>query len=279
MNRFIVTILVTFCAFMFVGCGNDFREIPAGYVAKILTPTGWQNETKEAGQVDISSQSTNGSYNTLVLLEATSYAIKESFQQANANSKEDDRMIVNKIPVTADIYIRVMIPVDPKIRNACFAQVTARPVQGLDREKEITVQMVYDHFAKMDVRSGCRAIIQKETDVDYIMKHLEEINGKLGAMVVKLFDKNGVPLLVQNVALSNFKVDESIWEAENQKNAALSQMATIDSIGRKLNQYPQYLEFKKLETWGNIAKDNKGNVSFTVISGQPAGIVIPAANK
>ena len=84
-------LLAMVVSFMFIGCSNVIREIPAGYVGKVLTPSGWQNEIREAGQVDIGTVGGNGTYNTLVLLEATSTAVKESFGQAMGNDKEEDR--------------------------------------------------------------------------------------------------------------------------------------------------------------------------------------------
>ena len=256
---------------MFMGCSNDFREIPAGHVGKMLTPTGWQEEIREAGQVDIGKTNANGSYNSLVLLEATSTVVKESFGKAGQGDAEDHRIIISKTPVTVDVYVRMMVPSDPKTRNAIFAQVTPTVIQ--EKTSMIKVENIYKQFAQMDVRSGVRAILQKETDVYYISSHLDVLNDRLGAMVVKLFEKNGVPLLVQNATISNIKMDASIWEAENQKTAALAQVEAITKIGAAIRDNPQYMLFKKYDTYKDLA--NSGKVgTFTIIEGNPGGVVI-----
>ena len=264
-------LLLAMAASFTIGCGaNDFREIPAGYVGKVLTPTGWQSEIREAGQVDIQRKNTDGSYNTLVLLEATSTAVKESFATSNAD-KEDHRILIAKTPVSVDVYIRLVVPAEDQLRNAIFKQIT--PVSSGDRISAITVSKIYDQFAKMDVRSGTRAVLQKYTDVYWITTNLDSVNLKLGAMVVETFKKNGVPLLVQNVTISNIKMDESIWAAENQKAAALSQVEAINKIGSALRANPEYVIFKKYDTYKELANSGKvGN--FTIIEGNPNGIVL-----
>lgn len=265
------SLIVLIVGLFFIGCSNDFREIPAGYVGKILTPTGWQKETREAGQVDIKPRNSDGSYSTLVLLEATSTVVKESFGQVNEAQKEDHRILINKTPVTVDVYIRLMVPAEDKYRNAVYSQIT--PENAGDRVSKITVQRIYNQFAQMDVRSGTRAVLQKYNDVYWITSNLDSINMKLGAMVIETFKKNGVPLFVQNVTVSNVKVDESIWVAENQKAAALSQVEAINKIGAALRANPEYMIFKKYDTYKDLANSGKvGN--FTIIEGNPGGIVV-----
>ena len=39
---------------MLSGCtGPAVRSIPAGYIGRVLTPTGWEQSTRSAGQVDL----------------------------------------------------------------------------------------------------------------------------------------------------------------------------------------------------------------------------------
>ena len=68
------------------GCTTNVVNIPAGFVGKMLTPTGWQDKWLEAGQVDLGVKNSNGTYNTLVLLEVTSTTVKESFLQEGENT-------------------------------------------------------------------------------------------------------------------------------------------------------------------------------------------------
>jgi hypothetical protein len=262
MRAFLIVIVVT--AF-FVGCTNDFREIPAGYVGKKLTPTGWDKGIIEAGQVDIGVKRSDGSYTTLVLLEATSISEKESF----TTGTEDHRILIGKTPVSVDVYVRMVVPVDIDKRNAVFAQVTANAKE--DRVRIITTKDIYEKFAKMDIRSGIRSVLQKEEDINGIIKNLDKFNDKLGAMAIQMFERSGTPLIVQNVTISNVKLDESIWAAENQKAAALAQVEVINKVGAALRANPEYLSIRKYDTYEKISS-KIGN--FTIIEGNPNGIVI-----
>ena len=265
--KFFLLFSVAF-AMILIGCSPAIRDIPAGFCAKKLTPSGWDKTILGAGQVDIGQQD-NGSYTSLVLLEVTSVAVKESFGQS-VNGGEDHRILVGKTPVSVDVYVRMMAPQDPERRNALFAQIT--PIKtGVDRVSMITVEQIYKQFAQMDVRSGIREILQKETVVDSVTRNLGKLNDELGAMVIKMFKRSGVPLDVQNVTLSNVKMDQTVWDAENQKAAALAQVEAINKIGAALRANPEYGLFKKYDTYEKI-KDKIG--SFTIIDGSPSGIVI-----
>jgi hypothetical protein len=258
-------------ALMIMGC-EEYREIPAGYIGKVLTPTGWEKGIREAGQVDIQAPFGNGTYNTLVLLEATSVAIKEHFGKADAN-QEDDRVIIGKTPSTVDFYVRCMVGTDLDIRNAIFAQITPRALKENERVSVITVEMIYAQFAKMDVRSGVRRVLSKYPDIYYVQSHLDSVNDAGATMVISAFKASGVPLLMQNSQFSNIKMDETVWAAENQKQAALAQVEAITKIGQALRANPEYMLFKKYDTYKEIAAQQK-EVSFTIIDGQPNGIVV-----
>jgi hypothetical protein len=260
-------ILIIF-TFFFIGCWNEIREIPAGFIGKKLTPSGWDKGILEAGQVDIGTENGDGTYTTLVILEATSVSTKESFGQA-VNVGEDHRILIGKTPVTVDVYVRMMVPREPEKRNAIFAQIT--PKRTGERLSTITVAQIYAQFAQMDVRSGIREVLQKQTDVGYITTHLDEFNDKLGAMAIRMFERSGVPLLVQNVTLSNVKMDQTVWDAENQKAAALAQVEAINKIGAALRANPEYGLFKKYDTYEKISSKIG---TFTIIEGNPGGVVI-----
>lgn len=262
----ILTVALVFAAMLFVGCSNVIKDIPAGYVGKKLMPTGWDKTILEAGQVDLGDQNSNGTYTKLVLLEATSISIKESFAP---QGEEDHRIIIGKTPVAVDVYIRLMIPTDIQRRNAIFSQITPKRLD--DYVSSISIGQIYNQFAKVDIRSGVRAILQKQDSVDYILKHMDKFSTDLGAMAIKRFQDNGVPLDVQNVQLSNVKVDQTVWAAENQKAAALSQVEAINKIGEALRKNPEYIAFRKYDTYEKI-KDKIG--SFNIYEGFPATGVI-----
>jgi hypothetical protein len=157
-NVFLV-ILVMLFSVVISGC-TQIENIPAGYVAKMLTPTGWDEKIYEAGQVDIGQTTNNGQGNTLVLLEASSVMIKESFKEEGEDG-QDHRVKTLTESLAVDAYVNVILPDDPKIRNSIFALVTPAATKGSDRVKVITLEMVYRQFAQMDVRSKTRSIFSK----------------------------------------------------------------------------------------------------------------------
>ena len=54
------SLLIVAVVGLLIGCTNDFRNIPAGFVAKKLTPSGWDKGILEAGQVDIGTKNSDG---------------------------------------------------------------------------------------------------------------------------------------------------------------------------------------------------------------------------
>jgi len=273
MKRFLCAIVCLGIVALF-GCSNEIREIPAGYVGKILTPTGWETGIREAGQINLGQVNSDGTYSTLVLLEVTSIAIKENFGTAGSNKDaEDHRIIVNKVPLTVDVYTRCMIPSEEKKRDAIFAQVT--PVgTSTNRVSLITIKMIYEQFAMMDIRSGTREVFSKYQNFDQINNSLDSINIQLGRMALTTFTQNGVPLTMQNMKVSNVKPDISVWDAENKNAAALAQVEAINKIGAAIRDNPGYITFKKYETYAEIAK-NHPSTNFNIFDGaNSTGVVV-----
>jgi hypothetical protein len=270
--------LALFAFALLMGCTPNIKEIPAGYVGKILTPTGWQDKILEAGQVDLGDINGNGTYNILVILEASSVTMKEHFGVAGSDpsvgDNEDHRIIVDNTPLTIDIYTRGMIDDTKEGRDAIFAQITPDNTND-NLVKTITIGKIYNQFARMDVRGGTRAIFSKYKNYDWCAKHLDSINNDLSAMVVATFKRNKVPLIPMNVQVSNIKQDETVWAAQNQKQAAISQVATIDSIGQVLERRPKYIQFMKWEALKEIAAKNP-NITIIVNEGSnnAPGIVL-----
>jgi hypothetical protein len=99
-------------------CENKVVNIPSGFVGKKLTPTGYDKETKEAGQVDIGDEARDGTATSLVLLEVTTTTVKEQFlASGDGNDKEDHRVRTKDgTPLAVDIYVQMAVPVDATIR-------------------------------------------------------------------------------------------------------------------------------------------------------------------
>ncbi|MFA6364903.1 MAG: hypothetical protein WCW78_00675 [Candidatus Paceibacterota bacterium] len=263
-----VSFIAIFTAILFIGCSSDVKNIPPGYIAKILTPTGWEKDVREAGQVDIGTLDNEKRGNTLVLMEATSVTIKEQFMEANSpenQDKQDHRvMLKGGTPVVVDIYAQVSVPVDPELRNAAFAQITPKSSDKDERVKVINLGDIYDRFAKMSIRSYTRSIFAKYQDYNEVLQNYTKINAEISTMVMKVFKENKVPLELISASLSNVKPDQAIWEASNKQSAAASEVAAINMVGDAMRKNPGYLQFKQWETIEKIA--GKG-VNLTLIVG------------
>jgi hypothetical protein len=279
-NRKYFTVMFVTTLLMLVGCSNDVKQIPAGYIGRVLTPTGWEQKMLEAGQVDLGTSNSNGTYNTLVLLESTSTTIKEQFMSAEMSpDKQDHRILTKKgTPLAVDVYIRGMIPDQDTERNSIFAQVT--PIAGsIDKVSTISIQAIYEHFAMMDVRSKVRAIFAKYDDYQDVYAHYTDISNGIGTMIVTTFAENKVPLKLQNEQLGNVKPDETLWTAQNQAAAASSQVSAINALGDALRKNPGYLQYMKWEALKKIAETGsaKGTNTLIITDGQTDQIGSTAA--
>src|ERR1035437_6541689 len=56
MKKYGMSLFALLFAILFTGC-NNYVNIPAGFIGKILTPTGWTKGIIEAGQVDLGTPS------------------------------------------------------------------------------------------------------------------------------------------------------------------------------------------------------------------------------
>jgi hypothetical protein len=268
MKKYGMSLFALLFAILFTGC-NNYVNIPAGFIGKILTPTGWTKGIIEAGQVDLGTPSDDNQSNSLSILEATSVSIKESYLK-NEDSKGnivDDRIAIGG-PTTVDVYVRMKVPSDERSRDGIFSQITPASVDAANRTSVITVETIYSKLARMDVRSAIRQVLSKYKDVDSVRAHQDKVNDELGVAVIAMFKRSGVPLELQNVVISNIQPDPAVLEAKNKQLAAQSEVATIDSIGAALKRNPQYLIVKKYQTYENVA--SKG-ATMVMIDGQDNG--------
>lgn len=256
---------------------NFTKCIPAGYIGRVLTPTGWGDKIIESGQVDLGRVGINGGGNVLVLLEATSIATKEQFLPADSSDKStvDHRvMTAKKIPLELDCYVRLALPDDKEVRNSVFALVTPTGTND-PRIQKISLEVVYTQFARMDIRGKIREIISKYDDDGAVLKDLEGINRKFCEAGISIFKANGVPLKLQNCQISNMKVDDIIWQAETKNMAATAEAARIRTIGEAMRDNPGYAEYIK---WQVIEKS--GIKDLTVIdNGMHSPIAISPGMK
>ncbi|KKQ81345.1 MAG: hypothetical protein UT05_C0019G0004 [Parcubacteria group bacterium GW2011_GWF2_38_76] len=234
------------------GCAK-IVNLPPGYVGKILTPTGWESKIYEMGQIDIGDLDNSGRGNRAVMLEATSVTIKEQFKTSDKDDEDHRIMSKDRIPLVVDIYMQTQLPTDKRMRDSIFAQVTPKLEKGDEgRVFTITLQDVYERFAKMTIRGKTREIFSRYT-ADEVMTNYNRVNKEIKAMVSDTFMRNKVPLDLIDGQLSNVKVDPEIWKAMNKRMAAESDVKTINLIGDAIRRNPGYVQKYKWDQLEKIA--------------------------
>jgi len=272
-------------AILLGGCtGPAVRSIPAGYMGKVLAPTGWEQTTRAAGQVDLRSPDSAGSFSVLVLLEATSTTVKEQFLEANAAAgKQDntDHRVTTKdgAPLSVDVYIRAMLPDDESTRDRIFTLVTPVADAQDDRVRRITIQNIYERFAQMKIRNNIRMIFAGYPTYKEVAASYGSLNDKISSMVIKTFAEDHVPLKLQDVQLSNVKQDPAVFKAQNDLAAAEAQADAIAKIGEAIRKNPEYREYMKWQSLKEIAATGtqKGTNTLIVVDGAAGGSWAQAA--
>lgn len=250
-------------ATMVTGCGgmqfDKYEDIPAGHVAKVLTPKGWQKGVIEAGQVNLGGEDRDGRRNTLVFLEATAVQVKEKFA---LNKGVDNRIMTSgkdgtgQIPVTVDVYIRLRVPADAKLQNRVYAEITPRTLKGKDgRVKLIKVEDVYERYAMQEARSLIRQIVGAYiNDID-INTSRQKIESDMTKDLLERLEKLKVPLELQSVSLSNVAADSQIQDSRNNSSGADAEVEAISRIGVALRNNPGYVELRKVQAMEKVASE------------------------
>ena len=261
---------------LFVGCSVQYHEIPAGYSGKIQTETGFENTWRGPGMVDLGIKKTDGRMKRLILIERTTYTIKEAFGLVKAN--DDHRVnLADGTPISCDVYLRCILAKNKDIvkddgkggtkvmtkdfRDELLIQVTPNKVN--DRVSVISVKSVYYKFAQQTSRSRIRSIIAKYKRFEDVNKLQDEINNKLRAEIITVFREANVPLQLQSADISNVKPDPVAVRASNDLAASLRRVAEIDSIGRALRRNPEYVEWRWMDVYRDIGQKNP-NATFVV---------------
>lgn len=246
------------------GCGgmNDsqYENVPAGYVAKLLTPTGWQGRIIEAGQVNLGGENMDGRSNQAVFLEASAVQVKEAFA-ANQDG-QDHRIItlggegVGPMPVAVDVYLRLRVPDDERLRNRVFAEIT--PDAGTDpndRMSWISVQQVYNRFVLQEARSIIRKIVGKYADDRAINANRAQIEQELTTALLARLRELRVPLELQSVSLSNVTPDPLVQANRSQQAGAEAQVSAINSVGAALRNNPGYVQLEQIRAMERVASE------------------------
>lgn len=277
---------IAITAFILSSCGHVVKEIPSGFIGKLLTPTGFDKNILEPGQVDLGDVSSNGQYTSLVLAEATTITVKESFGQSASNKDsmdtEDHRVMTKTTPLTVDIYVQMAVPKDPKLRNELFSAITPKEYKsGDDRTSVIYLDDIYSRFAKMTVRGKLRGIFAQYNDWSDVMNNFEKVNAQIGQMVMEVFKSSNVPLDLISVQLSNVKEDQRIWDSKNEVEAANNKVKAIEKLGDAMKNNPGYIQIRKWEVLEKlISSPNASNITLIISDDNKEPIIsLPNKNK
>ena len=93
----------------------------------------------------------------------------------------------------------------------------------------------------------------------------DEVNKEISRIFAATFEENHIPLQFMDVQISNVKVDEAIWGAQQKATAASSEVQQINEIGAAIAKNPGYLEFMKWKTLKEIAESGSGKGLNTII--------------
>lgn len=258
-----------------VGCGPqpEVYNVPSGYVAKVLTPTGWQNGIQEAGQIDLGAPDMQGRGNQLVFLEASAARMKESFAAPGGDNTEDHRVLTrDKTPIAVDFYVQVAVPSDKATRDSIFAQITPTVAEDNNRVGYIYLHDVYEQFASPIIRGKTREIFSKYGSYTAVMDNYSKVNDEIALMVAQTFKQTQVPLKLVAAQLSNVKADSTIWEAENKRAAAVAEVSTIEAIGKAIRENPGYLQKYK---WDVLREAAGKGTTIIVSDGEKPGVTLP----
>lgn len=264
-------VFVACCAL--TGCA-DIRNIPPGHIGKMREANGWEKGIRQSGLVNVATYFTYYD-NHLVICESSATTVKESFDRPSDTNPEDHRVLTaDKVPLAVDLFVQVTIPSDPTLVDSIFQEVTARPaVTGKDdkgRDEldsklfEITLEMIYDKFARMIVHGQTREIFAKYKNLDDVINNYEKVNSQIQKMVGDTFKAEHIPLQLLAAQISNIKPDTRVWEARNKQAAAASEVAAINLVGDAIRRNPGYIQKMKWDALKEIA--GKGT-NITVIEG------------
>ncbi len=274
MKRLMLILLVG-VGLMMTSCTQQMKNIPAGYVGKILTPTGWEAGIHEAGQVDIGAENSTGS-NQLVLLEVAAVNVKEQFMKDDPADHQDHRVKTKDgNPLAVDVYTMVSVPTDQKSRDALFATVTPQGTED-HRVSVISAELIYNKYAKAPNRGAIRAIFPTYNNEADVNLNLNRINGDIGLNILKIIKDSGVPLNIMNAQISNVVPDPEVVQSKNDLMRASNQVQSINMVGEAMRKNPDYLKARKYEVIEKIGLNSKSDlVLIDMNEGKSPGLNLP----
>lgn len=289
MKRFMMFVMLA----CLPGCGgcSDYRNVPSGYAAKVLTPNGFQKKIYTSGQVDIGKLGPAGVGNSLVLVENTSITVKESFLGPAANSDKEDHRIVmqdDMVPVSVDVRISFMTPDFSKDEDTekLFTLITPEDWKDNKRMQVIRLEKIYEQSAKLAVRGTIRETFDKSFEskkrtYQAAMGNRDKLNTDIAAAVIREVKESGIPLKVKAVYLSMVMPDESVWKVNAQISSAEAQISAMKRLAAEIEKLPNGMEVYRLIMMREVVEIGSKNGTNTVVwpIGGPNPVSIPAQKK
>lgn len=288
-NRAMVFVLFAAIAALLMGC-ESFVSVPPDYLGMILTPTGYEDHIYTPGQVDIKTQNAGGQGNQLVLVQRSGLQIKEAFMGATANTdKEDHRCLTHdKVPFTLDVRLMLAIPdheTDAGKKDLKRLFLLGNPVVSPNNTRIFTLssRSIYEDQAQLQIRGAIRRICAQYKNFEDAFAAFASdesetsLNDQITTAVVRVLEKQQVPIRVIAVQVSNMKPDDSVIEAQVALRAAEERVKAIDIVVAYIGKDPtRQLVYKMqvLQEIVNKAGINGHNTLFlTDIANTQSGVL------
>lgn len=263
--------LLAIVALVFTSC-QTIIPVPPGFQAKVLTPSGFEDDVRGPGQVDIGKQTAQGVGNQLVLLESTAMTVKEPFTQklnSETGEKQDHRLRTSDgTPLNGDIYVQIGVPTDKSVLDDVFTSITPKQTDN-DRVYEVSIIKIYEQYAQMTVRGKVREIFSTYLTTDEVMANIAKINGEITLASHEIFKNSGAPVLLMSVSISNIKEDDEILKSKNDLIAATNEAQSIALKGAAMKKNPDYLKLRELEVIEKFAETSGNTLILTMGGDQP----------
>jgi len=260
-------LLLSAVVFLFLTSCQTIIPVPPGFQAKLLTPSGFEEDVKGPGQVDIGKQTAQGVGNQLVLLESTAMTVKESFTQklnTETQEKEDHRLRTSDgTPLNGDIYVQIGVPTDKSVLDDVFTSITPTQTDN-DRVYLVSIVRIYEQYAQMTIRGKIREIFAGYKSAEDVMSNIEKINGQITLASHEIFNNSGAPVLLMSVSISNIKEDDEILASKNALIAASNEAQSIEMIGRAMRAFPEYNKKYELDVIAKFAEKDGNTLILTM---------------
>lgn len=225
--------LMSLASLIFLGACGERVEVPPAHVGKISSENGLQEDVIPPSKFRL--ESFCWTCDNLILVEASDYSIQEEMQ-----------IYVPKDQLNLIVDVRGIFSISPETSNVnkVFARVTAKPYEDKpDRIKIITMERVYDTYARQVIREKVRSLLA-EYSINQIMENREEISTSLFQEIRD--DLSEMPITAIRFGLADVQPPDVIVrarEAAKEREIAIQQAEADKQV--KLKEAEAALEVAK----------------------------------